>query len=398
MRFLTFIITLTAFLAATVAPAAAATQADEPVRVSLITCYPGREVYELYGHTEIRVSTPGSDMVYNYGTFDFRAPNFMYRFVKGETDYMVMGYPTEYIFVGYERRKIVEQVLNLSPEEARRVKDALETNARPENRTYRYNYVLDNCSTRPRDIIEAAVEVPIEYPAMTDTVTFRRMMHHYNVNYAWQQFGIDLALGSGLDYELDLRKQMFAPISLMNAFAGATILRDGERVPLVAATIIMNQGSDRGDILPPTPWYAHPLTLSIVLLVVGVLLSVRDVRRRRVCRVFDSALFLVYFLAGCLVAFLVFVSTHEATSPNYNLLWLHPFYIIPAVLVWIKSAEKVVYCYHFLNFAVLLLTLTLWWATPQCANAAFFPLMALPAVRSLSYIVVKRKCERKKVK
>ena len=183
---------------------------------------------------------------------------------------------------------------------------------------------------------------------------------------------------------------MFAPISLMTAFDGATIERGGERVPLVTATTVLNPGSDSGDILPPTPWYLHPLTLALLLLAVAVVLSVRDVRRRKVSRWFDSALFGIATLAGVLVAFLVFVSTHEATSPNYNLLWLHPLHIIPAIFVWIKSAKKMVVCYHFANFAVILLTLALWALLPQCANAAFFPLMAALAVRSLSYLLTAR--------
>ena len=371
------------------AAADSAKAADEPV-VSLITCYPGQNIYELYGHTELRVRGSGYDWVFNYGTFDFRAPNFIYRFVKGETDYMLAGYPSSYMLVGYERRKVVEQVLNLTPSQAREVRDALFSGAQPENRTYRYNYVLDNCSTRPRDIVEAAVGPSLQYPPMPAGLTFRSMMHHYNANYAWQQFGIDLALGSGLDYELTPREEMFAPISLMTAFAGATIERGGERVPLVTATTVLNPGSDSGDILPPTPWYFHPLTLALLLLAVAVVLSVRDVRRRKVSRWFDSALFGIATLAGVLVAFLVFVSTHEATSPNYNLLWLHPLHIIPAIFVWIKSAKKMVVCYHFANFAVILLTLALWALLPQCANAAFFPLMAALAVRSLSYLLTAR--------
>ena len=364
-------------------------RADNVV-VSLITCYPGQNIYELYGHTELRVRGKGYDWVFNYGTFDFRAPNFIYRFVKGETDYMLAGYPSEYMYVGYENRKIVEQVLNLTPEQARAVSNALFNGAQPENRTYRYNYVLDNCSTRPRDIVEAVVGESLQYPPMPSGLTFRSMMHRYNTNYAWQQFGIDLALGSGLDYELDARQQMFAPISLMQAFGGATIERGGERVPLVTDTNTLNPGSDEGDILPPTPWYLHPMTLAVALLLAMAALSVRDVRRRKSTRWVDSLLFGIAFLGGAVVAFLVFISTHEATSPNYNLLWLHPLHIVPAVLVWIKSAKKVVVCYHFVNFAVIFITMALWAVLPQCANAAFFPLMGALAVRSLSYLMVTR--------
>lgn len=364
-------------------------RADNVV-VSLITCYPGQNIYELYGHTELRVRGNGYDWVFNYGTFDFRAPNFIYRFVKGETDYMLAGYPSEYMYVGYENRKIVEQVLNLTPEQARAVSNALFNGAQPDNRTYRYNYVLDNCSTRPRDIVEAVVGESLQYPPMPSGLTFRSMMHRYNTNYAWQQFGIDLALGSGLDYELDARQQMFAPISLMQAFGGATIERGGERVPLVTDTNTLNPGSDEGDILPPTPWYLHPMTLAVALLLAMAALSVRDVRRRKSTRWVDSLLFGIAFLGGAVVAFLVFISTHEATSPNYNLLWLHPLHIVPAVLVWIKSAKKVVVCYHFVNFAVIFITMALWAVLPQCANAAFFPLMGALAVRSLSYLMVTR--------
>lgn len=364
-------------------------RADNVV-VSLITCYPGQNIYELYGHTELRVRGKGYDWVFNYGTFDFRAPNFIYRFVKGETDYMLAGYPSEYMYVGYENRKIVEQVLNLTPEQARAVSNALFNGAQPDNRTYRYNYVLDNCSTRPRDIVEAVVGESLQYPPMPSGLTFRSMMHRYNTNYAWQQFGIDLALGSGLDYELDARQQMFAPISLMQAFGGATIERGGERVPLVTDTNTLNPGSDEGDILPPTPWYLHPMTLAVALLLAMAALSVRDVRQRNTTRWADSLLFGIAFLGGAVVAFLVFISTHEATSPNYNLLWLHPLHIVPAVLVWIKSAKKVVVCYHFVNFAVIFITMALWAVLPQCANAAFFPLMGALAVRSLSYLMVTR--------
>lgn len=365
------------------------------IRISLITCYPGSEIYELYGHTELRVTTPDSDIVYNYGVFDFNTPNFTYRFVKGDADYMVQGFPARYLKHGNAGRKMVEQVLNLTPSAALAIKNALEENALPGNCKYRYNYVLDNCATRPRDIVEQAVGSSLNYGDMPEKMTFREEMHRYNNNYAWQQFGIDLALGSGLDYELDYREEMFVPMVLMCAFASATYELDGKRVPLVDYSLIINPGSDDGAILPPTPWYATPVTLAVVLLLLVAELSRRDYKRGKVCRVFDCVLFTVYGLLGCLIFFLIFESAHEATSPNYNALWLHPFYLVPAILMWIKSCRKMVYFIHFLIFAVVLLTLVFWWALPQTANAAFFPLMALPAIRSLSYILINRKCEKK---
>lgn len=380
-------------LAAATAGAASrdsAAAAHDSVVVSLVTCYPGPDIYELYGHTMLRVRYGSIDMVYNYGIFDFDTPNFMYRFVKGETDYKVAGYDGAYMLIGYRSRKVVEQKLNLTAGQAMQVLLALVENARPENATYRYNYVYDNCATRPRDIIENVLGDRLHYSAMHDTLTFRQEMRRYNANYAWQQFGIDLVLGSGIDYTLSYREQMFVPMVLMQAFAEAQVERDGRLEPLVSATHVLNDGSDMGDILPPTPAWQSPMAVAMSVLVVVLILSWLDVQRRKVSRWADSLLFGMAGVAGLLVFFLIFVSTHEATSPNYNGFWLNPFALLPAVAIWIKKAKKVLYFYHFANFAVVFVLLACWPLLPQTANAAAFPLMLSLMARSASYILVYR--------
>ncbi len=59
--------------------------------VTLVTCGPGEELYEAFGHTAIRIHDPtlGLDVVYNYGTFDFDQPNFYWNFVQGRSLYML---------------------------------------------------------------------------------------------------------------------------------------------------------------------------------------------------------------------------------------------------------------------------------------------------------------------
>lgn len=358
--------------------------------ISLVTCYPGPDIYELYGHTMLRVRYNDIDMVYNYGIFDFDSPNFMYRFVKGETDYKVAGYDAAYMLMGYGSRKVVEQRLNFTPEESMRVLVALVENARPENATYRYNYVYDNCATRPRDIIERVLGDKLRYGAMHDTITFREEMRHYNSNYAWQQFGIDLVLGSGIDYTLTYREQMFVPMVLMRAFAEARVERAAGSEALVKETVVLNDGSDTGDILPPTPWWMSPMAVALVVLAVTLCVSWHDVRRRQVSRWADSILFGVAGLCGLLIFFLIFISTHAATSPNFNGFWLHPFALLPAIFIWIKKAKRLLYFYHFANFALIILLLASWYFLPQAANAAAFPLMLCLAVRSLSYMLIYR--------
>lgn len=365
-------------------------------RVSLVTCYPGQIVYELYGHTAIRIKNGNMDKAYNFGMFSFSKPNFIYRFVKGETDYALAGYPFIYFMPEYIERnsKVVEQVLNLSQRQAEELYQQLEWLSLPENREYRYNYVLDNCATRPRDMIEK-VTGGIEYPQPADTtLTFRRMMRSYSTNYPWYQFGIDLALGPGIDYRLDTREQMFAPIYLMDAFQKAKFTdENGNKVPLVKEKIVLYDGSE-SPVLPPTPWYISPLFAAFVMLAIALGLTIRDLKTKKISRWFDFLWFMLAGLAGCLIFFLVFVSVHEATSPNYLAFWLNPFCLIVPALIFIKKLRKWLYFYHFINFAVVLILLAVWPLLPQSANTAFFPLMACSIIRSANYVYIE-KCARK---
>jgi hypothetical protein len=83
----------------------------------LLTCAPGTEIYSLFGHTALRYEnlSRGEDWVYNYGMFSFRTPNFVMRFVKGETDYQLGRIPYIYFREEYAQRgsSVYQQDLNL---------------------------------------------------------------------------------------------------------------------------------------------------------------------------------------------------------------------------------------------------------------------------------------------
>jgi len=116
----------------------------DSVKVSLVTFYPGAKAFNIFGHSELRVQQGPQDWYFNYGVFDFSAPGFMWRFVLGETDYMCMAVPQRFATQGMEGRRMVEQELNLTQEQAREIRDFLTNNAMPANRVYRYQYLSDN--------------------------------------------------------------------------------------------------------------------------------------------------------------------------------------------------------------------------------------------------------------
>ena len=364
-------------------PEAPGLQEEDSVHVSLVTFYPGSEPHNIWGHSEIRVTQGPVDLYFNYGVFDFQAPAFMWRFMLGKTDYLCQPVPRAYATLGMENRRMVEQELNLPQDRAIIMRDFLWNNAQPENRTYRYKFLSDNCSTRPRDIIEMAAGEGLQYPAMEDTtVTYRDILAHYCRNYAWEKFGIDLVLGWDIDTVLDQRATMFIPMILMDAVAGATITSDGETIPLVKATTVPIDKSTEGNVRPPTPWYISPLTVALLVLALTLFISCRDWRRRDVSRWFDTLLFTIGGLAGCILFFLVFFSTHEATSPNINIVWLHPLLLLLAVLPWFKKTRTASRWLHALNAVIVALLMLAWPWQPQVGNIAFFPLMTALVMRS----------------
>lgn len=379
------------------------------IRVSLITCAPGKEIFQLEGHTALRMvktDTKGRtvyDLAVNWGVFDFAAPGFVYRFVKGETDYMACAYPFSLFIKEYrhEGRRVVEQVIDLSPQQAQKVEAMVSENILPENRVYRYNYVRDNCATRPLALLETAIGTSFHLPGDSITsndeeLTFRKEMTRYHQNYPWYQFGIDLALGASLDNPISNRHRTFAPIFLEKQLAQATYADSTGNVHnVVNETNILNDIHADAAISAPTPWILTPMAAGIALMLITLALSYRDIRRKRSSRWFDTILYSTFFIEGCITTFLVFVSTHEATSPNWLLLCFNPLCIIPALCIWIKKLKGVVYCYQICNFVALILLLAGHHTLGQALNPALPLFILCNLMRSFTWIFIHRTSPRK---
>ncbi len=368
-------------------PAMQGTTGD--TRVSLVTIYPGKEPYSLYGHTELRVRDSQHDIFYNYGIFDFTTPGFAWRFSLGETDYLCGAIPASYALSGYRNRRVVEQDLNLTQEQARQVRHLLAQNARPENAVYRYKFLSNNCATRPRDIIEQVLGPSLRYnstAAYYSSITgYRDVIARFSKNYPWNQFGIDLALGADLDTAISVRQMTFVPLILMDEFSSAKVMRDGQWQPLVSASRILADGPEQGDILPPTPWIESPMALALLVLAAAVAITAIETRRRRCLRWPDALLHLVAGLAGCVLWFLIVVSTHEGTTINLNGMWLHPLWLVAALIAPFGRLRRAHWHIVAASGIVAALVLLASPVLPQHFNPAFYPLMAALVLRAGSY-------------
>jgi len=310
----------------------------DSVEISLLTCAPGQEVYTAFGHTAIRVNDMregGRDLAFNYGMFSFKKKFFVLRFIFGLTDYELGCYPTGLFFEDYAKhgRQVIEQVLNLTDEEKTALVNALWDNYKEENRTYRYNYFYDNCTSRARDIIEKNVQGRIDYHFDEERKTsYREMVHQYNVKSEWERFGEDLLLGVKADFKTDNRQQQFLPINLENDFSRATITgNDGTIRPLVAKA---NQVVPSGVSVLSKGFVFSPMECAIILLLCTLIITFADWKKKKASYWYDALLMLATGIAGIIITAMIF-SQHPTVSFNLLIVILNPLplFFIPMTII-----------------------------------------------------------------
>jgi len=332
-----------------------AQQLNPEATISILTCNPGKDVYSMYGHTAIRICDPAQklDAVFNYGVFSFETPNFMYRFAKGQTDYLMVSQRFSSFIPEYEqdKRSVYEQVLNLSPEGKNQLFQALLVNARPENREYRYNFFMDNCATRIRDMIERNAGAQVQFTDNHPTDSYRDLIKKFHHSFRWIDLGIDLLVGKKADEPVSAYGQMFLPEYLQNQFEKAEITIDGKAQPLVLETrtlVDYPNSKLNSDLL----W---PVFVFCLLFLLTVVISVRGFLRKKKPDWIDYWLFSLSGLAGLIIGWFTLYSEHPAMSPNYNLLWAFPLNLF-FVFIWrIKKWRKYSRYYFWLAGSLLLL-------------------------------------------
>jgi hypothetical protein len=346
------------------------------LQVSLLTVMPrSKAVYTIYGHTALRLYDPSRsiDTVLNWGTFDSDKPNFMYHFLLGKTDYFLSAAFTQYFMYAYEadNSTIVEQVINIPDSLKTSLLQMLETNRRPENMEYRYNIFFDNCTTRPRNIIEKVCGGTLIYPKQDESVTIRKLVHDCTKYYPWMEFGIDLVIGNGADSLISLHTETFLPERLMNILDQSFVkTSDGKEYPIVLSEKTILQ-SENDVNTQAALFLTKPIVVNIFVFLIYLVLTVVAYRFRWPF----AALFLVAGLGGCIIAGLVFLSEHPCTSPNWNIVWLHPFHLIGFAGFLFKKFYPLFRWYHAVNFVLLSCFLLGWYWIPQELNTAFLPII-----------------------
>ena len=366
------------------------------LQVSLLTVNPRPNyVHTIFGHTALRLYDPTTktDVVFNWGAFNFNKPNFFWLFIKGETDYRLntVPYSVFYMESTMGNATVTEQILEIPEDRKVQLIALLQKNLLPENLEYRYNFIFDNCTSRVRDIIEKCCGGELNYPKQKEETTFRKLIHECTQSYPWLEMGIDCMIGAGADSLITKRNELWLPVKLKDTLNESYIVQeDGSKQAIVRSSDIILLSEDSNKLSKST--WSQPLIVGFLLFILlsGILFVAY--RKKRKYRFVPAVLFFTAGIGGCIVAITCFISIHPCTWPNWNILWLHPFHFIGFAGFFFTQMNVWITWYHRLNFVILALFLLGWCFIPQYLNPAFIPyILCLMLISGFQFSALKKR-------
>ena len=293
--------------------------------VSILTVGTADESHSLYGHTALRIkdTKTHTDVVYNYGMFDFATANFALKFIKGDLQYYATAYPYadfEYNYI-FENRSIYEQVINLSFKEKQALYHKLNTTLYSENKYYTYKFIDRNCTTKVIDLVN---EVLINHPIVKKNIedkTYRSVLFPYVKDHFYQQLGINIIFGQKVDRQATT---LFLPLDLYQNLEKISY----KNKPLVSETNILFEANRS----TPFSFWDSIYSFSSILLVFVVVNT----------KITNAIYFFILGIIGLLFTLIGMYSLHQEVLWNYNALLFNPiflvlpYFIIKGKTLWIK--------------------------------------------------------------
>jgi len=370
-------------------------QLSSKAEISIITCEPGHtELFTTFGHSAFRVKDlpNGIDKVYNYGTFNFNTDNFYVQFVRGKLlyDLRVSDFNNFLRAYRYEKRWVKGQVLDLNLMEVQQVFDFLENNAKPENRSYQYDFFFDNCSTRLYDVLGDVLGEKLIFNNNYDENNYshRDLIQLYLGNHPWGDFGIDLALGSVIDHQATSKEYLFLPDYVFKAFTRIKIREGNIEKPIIKRTdIILKENGFtkyKKGLLTPMNVFSF---LALLVLVFTYL----DFKKNQRNKTLDFLIFSITGLLGILILLLWFVTDHTATAKNTNILWAFAPNIIIAFLQLKSRNRKWMQNYMVALLILLDIGILLWIFKIQIYSIAIIPIFIALYIRYIYLWIYYRK-------
>ena len=285
---------------------------SENAEISVLTCGTANEMHTLFGHTALRIKDVDQnlDVVYNWGMFDFRTPNFLSKFVKGNLLYYLDVDSFSDFLYNYtvDNREVVEQELNLSYTEKSKIWTEINRQLKGNDRYYTYGFIRNNCTTKVVDVINKSVEKPLSANFPSNNHSYRYILNEGLDNHYFEKLGINLLFGYPTNKIADL---MFLPVKLKDGIAfNKNILKSKQtlnKVNNISAKSSLNS--------------IYTLWLIVAIALMGIFNQ-----KSRLIYFFVSAIFSLFLIAVSVY------SNHSELQFNALILFFNPLFFIGLLL------------------------------------------------------------------
>lgn len=351
--------------------------------VSIITAGPGKELFEAFGHSAIRIKDPvlQLDLIYNYGMFDFNQPNFLLNFAKGNMIYSLARYDFKYFLSNSinDKRWVKQQALNLTQPERQAFFMYLENNALPQNTSYLYDPFFDNCATKLRDITKIILgdKVVFNDAHLEKKQTLRSLMNKEISWNTWGNFGINLIAGTILDKKATSSEYMYLPDYVFSAFKNASLYKNNKKEKLIHKEVVL---LDYKEIKQKIGIF-NPFLIFSIFTMIGIFITYKDYKNKRITKLLDFLIFLITGIIGIVIVFLWFFSTHTTAPNNFNILWAFAPNLIIAFMLLKSQKNKWIQKYIKVLILFLLIIPIIWISGIQSFPITIIPLLLLFLIR-----------------
>jgi hypothetical protein len=321
----------------------------EDITLKIAVMGPGDQLYFWWGHAALVIDDEltGRSRFYDYGVFSFEAEHFFTNFAFGRLYYLCAVSPADRNIAVYinTNRDVTLYTLDLPPEKRLEIRDFVETNALPENRTYNYHHFKDNCSTRIRDIIDIAVDGQFKekYGEAPGRYTLRQHVRRHTWFSPFFDWILNFWMGQDIDTPITIWEEMFLPSEVGTrigdfAYTGA----DGVTRNLVSGVEAVYRSEGRPGVLDiPRRQWPRELALSLAVSALLGIFCYVQLRNRPLGQMLlglsHSLLGIFFGIAGLILYFMSFFTNHDYTYHNANVLFGSPL-LLAAIPLGIRYA------------------------------------------------------------
>jgi hypothetical protein len=334
----------------------------------LLTAGTEKDLYQQWGHTMLRIhdAETNRSFIFNWGVFDFDAPNFGWNFFKGILIYKLAVQNMNSVLRSYEfeQRSLWEDKITLTSAQKQKFIERININLKPENRPYPYQYFFDNCSTRVRDYLDEAISgtISTQFKDQQTGLTFRDIVRDYVSVTPFFAMSLDILMNSRIDAKVDKYQEMFLPLKLREHFLKLPQVDDEGRVIEGKSLLSDDQTlmTYSGPTKSPVSYYPVFALLFGIPIAVSGFMYVRRQKYSRLVMVSVGAWLVFAGLYGLIMSVSWALSAHQDLHHNANLFifWPTDFFVGLLFFWWalkpqISGRFKTLVRWHFYAHIVL---------------------------------------------